>query len=160
MQLELKIDVPEDAADALRRIEVTPLEYANEVLRAHFETLALGEAGKIENRPDWQGASLAGRAEVTEGLGGPGGEGAGLQQGHANTAYLPDAPRARGKRVESVVVVCVPGGSATPPRTISSPPASWAESRIFDVRLLPGLIRMMLVATPCKLSNGAKKSKS
>jgi hypothetical protein len=56
MQLELKIDVPEDAAAALRRLEVTPLEYASEVLRAHFETLALGDGGKIENRPDWQEA--------------------------------------------------------------------------------------------------------
>jgi predicted transcriptional regulator len=71
MQLELKIDVPEDAAAALQRLEVTPLEYASEVLRAHFETLALGEEGKIENRADWQDAILTGRSEIAEGRGVP-----------------------------------------------------------------------------------------
>jgi hypothetical protein len=59
------------AAAALQRLEVTPLEYASEVLRDQFETLALGEEGKIENRPDWQDAILTGRSEIAEGRGVP-----------------------------------------------------------------------------------------
>jgi hypothetical protein len=47
------------------------MEYSREVLRAHLETLALGEEGKIENRPDWQDAILTGRSEIAEGRGVP-----------------------------------------------------------------------------------------
>ena len=55
----------------MRRFQVTPPEFTREVLRAHLETLALGEEGKIENRPDWQDAILTGRAEIAEGRGVP-----------------------------------------------------------------------------------------
>ena len=50
---------------------MAPEDYAAEVIRNHLEILALGDQGKIENRPDWQEAILSGRAEIRAGLGVP-----------------------------------------------------------------------------------------
>jgi hypothetical protein len=57
MEFELKIDIPDSASAVLQQRHVSPVEYAREVLRSHFETLALGDEGNIENRPDWLGTT-------------------------------------------------------------------------------------------------------
>ena len=71
MDLELKINIPDAASAILQQGHVSPAEYAREILRAHFETLALGDEGNIENRLDWQSDILTGRDEIAQGRGIP-----------------------------------------------------------------------------------------
>jgi predicted transcriptional regulator len=67
--MQVTVEIPDDALASIGRLDLTPSEYAGEVIRAHLETLILGDTASIDKRPDWQTAIARGRDEIRRGLG-------------------------------------------------------------------------------------------
>jgi hypothetical protein len=62
--MQVTVEIPEYALDSIGRLDLTPAEYAAEIVRAHLVTLVQGAAGSIDQRPDWQAAIEKGREEI------------------------------------------------------------------------------------------------
>jgi hypothetical protein len=69
--MQLSIEIPQEAVEALGLLHMTPDDYVKEIVRDGVERLLLGADAEIASRPDWQTAIRTGRDEIAGGQGVP-----------------------------------------------------------------------------------------